>query len=122
MNFDEQIMQAAQQIKDRDFIELHAEINNTLGELDVDIMDGFNHTWFLKTYKFKDNSSTKLAILDKLMNDTQEFDMYEELENCIKSSDIYGMPCTRTMCKIAFSLEHFTNELYWQLKTLASVI
>ena len=122
MKFDEQIVEASKRIKDPDFIELHATINDESKTLDVELIDGFNHTWFYETYDYpNDKNSTKEAILDKIMEDTQKFDIFGELATSLQVG-VPGMPCVRTMCKIAFSLEHFTNELYWKLSELYSEI
>ena len=121
MRFDEQIMKATERVVEADFIWLRAKTDDS-NTLSVELLDGFNYVWFSKNYDLsKEDNFTKKALLNKIMVDIQKFDVYEELANMIKNN-VPGRPCVRTMCKIAFSIERYTHELYFKLLNLKSTL
>lgn len=55
-----------------------ASINQVDDEYELEFLDGFDHTWFYRTYPIDTD-------LNKILRDLWEFDTYEELEFAIKT-------------------------------------
>ena len=91
-----------------------ASINQVDDEYELEFVDGFNHTWFYRTYSIDTD-------LNKILRDLWEFDMWDELEFVIKA-DCAGKPHISQIiscCKeIDESIVKTHNELRQKLREL----
>ena len=85
----------------------YALIHKYEDEYELEFRDGYNHTWFYRTYPINTD-------INEILDDLREFDVWEELETIMKGN-LAGKPHIKMIFKSAEDIEESIGATYWNL-------